>query len=194
MKKKAEIKKSNDSGPMLILDFFGGSGSTGHAVMKQNAEDRGNRKYIIVQSAEPTNSKSAAAKAGYKTIDEITMERLKRAAKKIGEEQGLFANELDLGFKHYICKAPEDIDDKSKIVDAAEIRRAAEGRKMKCICGHEFVVYSGDRREIKFVLDIEVARPTNIYACPKCGTLKIDEKDERNKKLFWVEMEPEEKK
>jgi hypothetical protein len=190
MKNKAGNKNRSHGGePVVILDFFGGSGTTGHAVMQKNAEDGGNRKYIIVQSAEPTNPKSAAAKAGYKTVDEITMERLKRAAKKIGEGQGLFAGGLDLGLKHYICKAPEDVDDKSKIVDAAEIRRAAGGRKMKCVCGHEFAVYGADRRECGIVLDVGNARPVDVHVCPKCGTLKIDGRDERNKKLFWIEQE-----
>jgi adenine-specific DNA-methyltransferase len=67
----------------LILDFFAGSATTAHAVMQLNAEDGGNRKFIMVQLDEPTNPKSEARKAGYNTIDEIARERIKRAARKI---------------------------------------------------------------------------------------------------------------
>ena len=70
----------------IILDFFAGSGTTGHAVMKLNAEDGGNRKYICVQLPEETPENSEARKAGYATIAEIAKERLRRAGKKIKEE------------------------------------------------------------------------------------------------------------
>ena len=85
----------------LILDFFAGSATTAHAVMQLNAEDGGNRKYIMVQLDEETNKDSEARKAGYNTIDEISRERIKRAAKKIRQENPMFADNLDLGFKHY---------------------------------------------------------------------------------------------
>lgn len=70
----------------LILDFFAGSGTTAHAVMDLNKEDGGNRKYICVQLPELCDEKSEAYKAGYKTIAEISKERIRRAGKKIGEE------------------------------------------------------------------------------------------------------------
>lgn len=82
----------------LTLDFFGGSSTTAHAVMKMNVCG-GNRKYILVQWQEECKPDSEAYKAGYRTIDEIGMERIKRAAKKIKEENPLFAG--DLGFKHF---------------------------------------------------------------------------------------------
>ncbi|QEE12656.1 site-specific DNA-methyltransferase [Bartonella krasnovii] len=88
----------------LILDFFAGSGTTAHAVMQLNAEDGGKRRCILVQLPEPTEKKSEAFKAGYKNIAEISKERLRRAGKKIKEEQSeklnLNANgDLDTGFK-----------------------------------------------------------------------------------------------
>ncbi|HPW71405.1 MAG TPA: site-specific DNA-methyltransferase [Bacteroides graminisolvens] len=95
----------------VILDFFSGSATTAHAVMQLNAEDGGNRKYICVQLPEQTPEDSEARKAGYATIPEIAKERIRRAGKKIVEEQnakiekegGLFAEEeakkLDIGFK-----------------------------------------------------------------------------------------------
>jgi adenine-specific DNA-methyltransferase len=64
----------------IILDFFAGSGTTAHAVMQLNAEDKGSRKFIMVQLDEPTKEGSEARKAGYSTIDEIARERIKRAA------------------------------------------------------------------------------------------------------------------
>ncbi len=83
----------------IILDFFSGSATTAHAVMQLNAEDGGNRKYIMVQLPETTDEKSDAYKAGYTTICEIGKERIRRAGEKIKEEKGLEALNLDVGFK-----------------------------------------------------------------------------------------------
>ncbi len=91
----------------LILDFFSGSATTAHAVMQLNAEDGGNRKFILVQLPEETVEDSEAYKAGYKNICEIGKERIRRAGKKIVEEQkakqtDLFSGEkkpLDIGFR-----------------------------------------------------------------------------------------------
>lgn len=91
----------------IVLDFFSGSATTAHAVMQLNAEDGGNRKFIMVQLPEAVDEKSEAFKAGYKTICEIGKERIRRAGKKILEEQksktgGLFSGEqkpLDTGFR-----------------------------------------------------------------------------------------------
>jgi adenine-specific DNA-methyltransferase len=91
----------------IILDFFSGSATTAHAVMQLNAEDGGNRKFIMVQLPEATDEKSEAYKAGYKNICEIGKERIRRAGKKIAEEKtkanGVFTNDnkLDTGFRVY---------------------------------------------------------------------------------------------
>ena len=77
---------TNINGNDIILDFFSGSSTTAHAVMQLNAEDGGNRKFIMVQLQEPCDEKSEAFKAGYKNICEIGKERIRRAAKKIAEE------------------------------------------------------------------------------------------------------------
>ncbi|WP_456485751.1 site-specific DNA-methyltransferase [Hydrogenimonas sp.] len=93
-----KIATSDDD---LILDFFSGSATTAHAVMQLNAEDGGNRKFIMVQLPEPTDEKSEAYKAGYKTIAEIGKERIRRAGRKIKEEsadkEGI--ENLDIGFR-----------------------------------------------------------------------------------------------
>ena len=83
----------------LILDFFSGSATTAHAVMQLNAEDGGQRKYIMVQLPELTSENSEAYKAGYKNICEIGKERIRRAGRKIKEEAGLMAQDLDFGFR-----------------------------------------------------------------------------------------------
>ena len=83
VKKLIEFVANKDS---IILDFFSGSATTAHAVMQLNAEDGGNRKFIMVQLPEPCDEKSEAYKAGYKNICEIGKERIRRAGKKIVEE------------------------------------------------------------------------------------------------------------
>lgn len=77
---------ANTERDSIILDFFSGSATTAHAVMQLNAEDGGNRKFIMVQLPEETDPKSEAYKAGYKNICEIGKERIRRAGKKIEEE------------------------------------------------------------------------------------------------------------
>lgn len=88
----------NDS-DSLVLDFFSGSATTAHAVMKLNAEDGGHRKFIMVQLPEVTDEKSEARKAGYANICEIGKERIRRAGKKVREEAGQAADGLDTGFR-----------------------------------------------------------------------------------------------
>ena len=80
------LSEIHTSGDDIILDFFSGSATTAHAVMQLNAEDGGNRKFIMVQLPEPCDEKSEAYKAGYPNICEIGKERIRRAAKKIAEE------------------------------------------------------------------------------------------------------------
>lgn len=84
----------------IILDFFSGSATTAHAVMQLNAEDGGSRKFIMVQLPEPTVEDSEAFKAGYKNISEIGKERIRRAAKKIKEDnKGKDLSNVDFGFR-----------------------------------------------------------------------------------------------
>lgn len=87
----------------IILDFFSGSATTAHTVMQLNAEDGGNRQFIMVQLPEVCDEKSEAYKAGYQNICEIGKERIRRAGKKILEENNQMTLEdkeqLDIGFK-----------------------------------------------------------------------------------------------
>lgn len=85
----------------IVLDFFSGSATTAQAVMQLNAEDGGHRKFIMVQLPEETDEKSEAYKAGYRNICEIGKERIRRAAKKIAEENPEAA--FDGGFRVLKC-------------------------------------------------------------------------------------------
>ena len=78
----------------IVIDFFAGSGTTAHAVLTQNQEDGGNRRFVMVQMPEPTNPKSEAHKAGFKTIADIAKERIRRVLKGYGDHKA-----IDDGFK-----------------------------------------------------------------------------------------------
>ena len=111
LKRILQIANTNPND--IILDFFSGSATTAHAVMQLNAEDGGNRKFIMVQLPEPCAENSEAFKAGYKTIAEIGKERIRRAGKKIVDElktknqqlklgeEPVDASKLDIGFRVY---------------------------------------------------------------------------------------------
>lgn len=96
IKKIIDLAGKDDA---LILDFFSGSATTAHAVMQLNAEDNGNRKFIMVQLPEETDAKSEASKSGYKNICEIGKERIRRAGAKIKEESPMTTADLDTGFR-----------------------------------------------------------------------------------------------
>jgi adenine-specific DNA-methyltransferase len=92
------IRIADDKGA-IVLDFFAGSGTTGQAVLQQNAADGGNRSFILVQLDEVTNPKSEASKVGYKTIAEISRTRLRKAGQKVAGQAGLASPSLDTGFR-----------------------------------------------------------------------------------------------
>lgn len=126
---------SYDNSDSLILDFFSGSATTAHAVMKLNAEDGGNRKFIMVQLPEKTEEKSDAYKAGYKNICEIGKERIRRAGKKVKEEAGLQDEDLDTGFRvlkldssnmEEVYYTPESFDATKLFVDNVKEDRTSE--------------------------------------------------------------------
>ena len=92
----ASYRNTKDS---YIMDFFSGSATTAHAVMKLNSEDEGHRKFIMVQLPEMCEESSEAFKTGYKTICDIGKERIRRAGAKIKEENPLTTQDLDVGFR-----------------------------------------------------------------------------------------------
>ncbi len=96
----SRIVKLYSSKNDIVMDFFAGSSTTAHAVMQLNAEDGGNRQFIMVQIPEATDSKSEAFKAGYPTIAEISKERIRRAGAKIRQDNAdKDLNHLDTGFR-----------------------------------------------------------------------------------------------
>ena len=96
LKKLLQIGTHEDS---IVLDFFSGSATTAHALMSLNAEDNAHRKFILVQLPEIIPDDSDAGKAGYKTICDIGKERIRRAGRKVKDEAGLTAQNLDIGFR-----------------------------------------------------------------------------------------------
>lgn len=103
IKRMLEVSTVNGN-QQIVLDFFAGSGVVAQAVLEKNVEDGGNRKFILVQLPEPTREDSEARKAGYKTIADICKERIKRAIKKLKEEQAqkkLEEKSTDIGFKFF---------------------------------------------------------------------------------------------
>ncbi|MCG2742599.1 MAG: site-specific DNA-methyltransferase [Desulfobacteraceae bacterium] len=93
------IEQGSSTNNDVILDFFAGSATTAHAVMQLNAEDGGNRKFIMVQLPEPCDEKSEAFKAGYPTIADISKERIRRAGIKIIEGKCHEGWNKDIGFR-----------------------------------------------------------------------------------------------
>lgn len=106
------LNLSTDS-DSLVLDFFSGSATTADSLMRLNVEDGGNRKYMMIQIPEEIDKNQTAYKAGYRTIDEIGCERIKRAASKIKEETDA---DIDYGFKLYRLNEPT-VQTVDKLID-----------------------------------------------------------------------------
>lgn len=110
------IELFNKENDLIVLDFFGGSGTTADAVLRYNLNDNGKRKFLLVQLPELTNDISDASKAGFKNISEIGKERIRRAAKKLKAETNA---DIDYGFRVYrldesnmqdLYYRPQDLD------------------------------------------------------------------------------------
>ena len=161
----------------IILDFFAGSATTAHAVYEKNLEDSGNRKYICVQLPEPTQEKTEAYKAGYKNIAEIGKERIRRAVKKIREENKQrslldLGKNLDLGFKVF------KLDQSNFRVWDGEIPKEKEKSKQIEMHMDDFI-HSGSSDED---LLYEILIKTGFELTTKIEILKIE-----NKKVYSVE-------
>lgn len=120
----------------VVLDFFSGSATTAHAVMQLNAEDGGNRKYIMVQLPEPCPEDSEAYKAGFKNIAGIGKERIRRAAQKIKEETGA---DIDYGFRVFkadssnmkdVYYRPEELTQQQLIETVSNIKEDRTGEDL----------------------------------------------------------------
>lgn len=153
----------------IILDFFSGSGTTAHAVMKLNAEDGGHRKFILVQLPEITDEKSEARKAGYENICQIGEERVRRAGKKIKEEAGLNGQDLDTGFRvlrldssnmEDVYYTPEDFNEQNLFNTVDNVK--------------------SDRTPLDLLFQVLPENNIELSA-------KIEEKDVNGKKVFFVD-------
>lgn len=151
-----------------VLDFFSGSATTAHAVMQLNAEDGGNRKYIMVQLPEKCDEKSEAYKAGYKTICDIGKERIRRAGKKIKEENPSATN-LDIGFRVSKLDSSNKKDVYYKSSDYAQDLLSSLESNIK-----------EDRTplDLLFQVMLELGKPLSA---------KIDEEEIAGKKVFIVD-------
>ena len=161
-----QIGTSKDS---IILDFFSGSSTTAHAVMKLNAEDGGNRKFIMVQLPEITDEKSEARKAGYETICQIGEERIRRAGKKVKEEAGLQGQDLDIGFRVLKLDSSnmEDVFYTPEDFDAQNIFTSVDNVK-------------SDRTPLDLLFQVLPELDIELSA-------KIEEKEVNGKKVFFVD-------
>ena len=125
---KRLLKIAGTTGDDVVIDFFGGSGTIAHAVNEMNAEDDANRRWIVVQLPETINEKSDAHKDGYKTISDISRERIRRAGVKIRKD---FADKiaeretpLDLGFRSYVLGDSNFKKWNEQMRETEEIRQA----------------------------------------------------------------------
>jgi len=136
---KRILQLANTREEDIILDFFSGSATTAHAIMKLNAEDGGHRKFIMVQLPELCDEKSEAFKAGYKTIAEIGKERIRRAGKKIVEELKEENQKLNLG---------EEMVDPEKLDIGFRVYKT-DSSNMKDVFYHPYDV---DQNKLPFVV------------------------------------------
>lgn len=152
-----------------VLDFFSGSATTAHAVMKLNAEDGGKRKFIMVQLPEVTDEKSEARKAGYKNICQIGEERIRRAGKKIKDEAGLQGQDLDIGFRVLKLDSSnmEDVFYTPEDFDAQNIFTTVDNVKP-------------DRTPLDLLFQVLPELDIELSA-------KIEEKEVNGKKVFFVD-------
>ena len=177
---------ANLNSDSIILDFFSGSATTAHAVMKLNADDGGKRKFIMVQLPEITDEKSEARKAGYANICEIGKERIRRAGKQIcrdmpsacGTEfdgnQADYTSQsdvptLDIGFRvlkldssnmEDVFYTPEDFDAKNIFTSVDNVK--------------------SDRTPLDLLFQVMPELNIELSA-------KIEEKEVNGKKVFFVD-------
>ncbi|MCG8754038.1 site-specific DNA-methyltransferase [Tenacibaculum finnmarkense] len=168
--------KSDD----IILDFFSGSATTAHATMQLNAEDGGNRKFIMVQIPEETDEKSEAFKARYKTITKIGKERIRRAGKKILEENSEKLQEretpLDIGFRVYktsesilkdVAKHPNEVTQTNLFESEDNIRKDASSEDILTSVLLDFALPLNLNIETKTIANSEIfiVDETSLVAC-----------------------------
>ena len=142
----------------IILDFFAGSGTTAHAVLDLN-KDGGNKKFICVQLPEKTDEKSEAYKTGYKTISEISKERIRRVIERIKKEDKEKAKEMDLGFKVFkLAKSNYKIWEGYEGGDKEELLEQMELFQSPLVAGYKRIdlIYEVLIKELGYSLNSEI--------------------------------------
>ena len=167
---KSQIKLANVKNSDIILDFFSGSATTAHAVMELNAEDGGNRQFIMVQLPELVDEDSEAYKAGFRTIAEIGRERIIRAAKKIKEDfkDKEYIDKLDFGFRYFKVdtsnfKEPRDISEFDQRILIDDVKNIKP-----------------DRNDLDLLFEVILNLGLEL-------TLQIESKELEGKKVYFVE-------
>ena len=154
----------------IILDFFSGSATTAHAVMELNAEDGGNRRFIMVQIPEVVDEKSEAYKAGFRTIAEIGRERIIRAAKKIKDQytNNQSTNNQDFGFRYFKV-------DSSNFKEARDISEITQENLFETVDN-----IKPDRDDLDLLFEVILNLGLEL-------TLEIEVKEILGKKVYFVE-------
>lgn len=149
----------------IILDFFSGSATTAHAVMKLNAEDGGHRKFIMVQLPEKTDEKSEAYKAGYKNICEIGKERIRRAGKKIVEELSNCGKERQIEGMTLLSAGVAPSSRHAEWIDNTTGEIKAESRNAHA--PEDYYKYNSEKLDIGFrVLKCDSSNMKEVYYTP----------------------------
>ncbi len=160
------MQTSNDD---IILDFFSGSATTAHAVMQLNAENGSSRRFVMVQIPEVCDEKSDAYQAGFVNICEVGKERIRRAGRKVKEEFGLTAQNLDVGFR--VLKLAEsnmtDVFYKPGDLEQGFLDKLESNVK-------------SDRTDMDLLFQV-------MLECDLPLSSKIEEKTIQGKKVFFVE-------
>ena len=158
----ASVHTSSDD---FIMDFFSGSATTAHAVMKLNAEDGGHRKFIMVQLPEETAEKSEAYKAGYKNICEIGKERIRRAGKKIVEELSNFGKERQIEGMTLLSAGVSPSSRHAEWIDNTTGEIKAESRDAHA--PEDYYKYNPEKLDIGFrVLKCDNSNMKEVYYTP----------------------------
>jgi len=167
IKRMLELSTSKND---IILDFFSGSATTAHAVMELNAEDGGNRQFIMVQIPEKVDEKSEAYKAGFRTIAEIGRERIIRAAKKIKKDfkDKEYIDKLDFGFRYFKV-------DSSNFKDAKEIGEIIQENLFDTVDN-----IKPDRDDLDLLFEVILFLGLEL-------TLQIETKEILGKRVYFVE-------
>ena len=154
----------------VIMDFYAGSGATAHAVLKANAEDGGQRRFILIQADPPIDAASEAAKAGFESIADFARERVRRAGDRVRADAGLAADALDCGFRAFRI-------DTSNLSD---VLLAPDDTQQEALAGFEDSVKSGRTAEdllFEALIDwgIDISSPIRLEQLHGHSVLAVDE-------------------